>query len=77
MNKNDYVFALDIGTRTVVGIILESTEDIYQIKAVEVLEHETRAMLDGQIHNVTRVAQEVDGVKSRLEKSCDIRLREV
>ena len=51
------VFGLDIGTRNVVGTVgyKEGTEFI--VVAQYIKEHETRAMLDGQIHDIGRVAK--------------------
>lgn len=67
---NEKLFALDIGTRSVVGIILEK-QDNQQFKVIDHLqiEHKERAMLDGQIHNVLEVAQTIREIKNELEKS--------
>ncbi|WP_408956360.1 cell division protein FtsA [Natroniella sp. ANB-PHB2] len=76
--KNDLVFALDIGTRTVVGVVLEpTTNDKLIVKASEMIEHKNRSMIDGQIHNVREVAQQVEKIKTRLERKCDINLNKV
>lgn len=64
------LFALDIGTRSVVGLVGEQTDTTIELLAVERLEHHTRAMLDGQIHDVPEVASIIAAVKSRLEESC-------
>ena len=40
------VFALDIGTRKIVGLLLEKNENGYRVIDVEILEHTTRAMMD-------------------------------
>ena len=60
------VFALDIGTRSVIGIVAEQREGLLHILATERLEHKTRAMLDGQIHDVPQVAAIIREVKRRL-----------
>lgn len=60
-------FALDIGTRTVVGLIVEGEEPL-EIKAACILEHNQRSMHDGQIHDVDRVAEVVRKVKHELEE---------
>ena len=50
------VFGLDIGTRNVVGTVGYRTEDDKFIVAAQcVRQHETRAMLDGQIHDIGTV----------------------
>lgn len=65
----DIIFALDIGTRSVIGIVAEKvTEKDCRIIATERLEHKTRAMLDGQIHDVPQVAEIISAVKDKLEK---------
>jgi len=60
-------FALDIGTRTVVGLIVDGEEPL-KIKAACILEHNQRSMHDGQIHDVDRVAEVVRKVKNELEE---------
>ncbi|MDK2926763.1 MAG: hypothetical protein PWR31_453 [Bacillota bacterium] len=62
------VFALDIGTRTIVGLILAQTPKGLHIRAAEVFEHTSRAMYDGQVHNVAAVAEGVRKVKTALER---------
>ena len=69
MEKN-LLFALDIGTRSVVGLVGEKTEDSIQIIAYERREHHTRAMLDGQINDVPEVAKIIAEVKNKLEETC-------
>lgn len=64
------LFALDIGTRSVVGLVGEKSNNTINILAMERMEHHTRAMLDGQIHDVPEVAKIVNIVKSQLEKTC-------
>ena len=62
----ELVFALDIGTRSVIGIVAEQREGLLHILATERMEHKTRAMLDGQIHDVPQVAAIIREVKRRL-----------
>ena len=69
MEKN-LLFALDIGTRSVVGLVGEKTEDSINIIAYERREHHTRAMLDGQINDVPEVARIIAEVKNKLEETC-------
>lgn len=68
MDREELIFALDIGTRTVVGLMMEPTPEGLRIIASEVYEHENRAMLDGQIHNVLEVARVVRLIKAHLEE---------
>ena len=62
------LFALDIGTRSIVGLIGEKTPEGIKMLAAYRQEHTTRAMLDGQIHDVPEVAKVIIAVKARLEK---------
>lgn len=61
------LFALDIGTRSVVGIIGQKVGPSLRILAAVRREHHTRAMLDGQIHDVPAVAAVIKEVKRQLE----------
>lgn len=72
------VFGLDIGTRNVVGTVGYQTDDKeFVVTAQYVREHETRAMLDGQIHDIGRVAKTIKEVKDELEKQIGQPLEEV
>ena len=75
--KEGLVFGLDIGTRAVVGVVGYREKDKFIVKAIESLEHDTRSMLDGQIHDIGRVAATISEVKDRLEKKCKITLKDV
>jgi len=72
------VFGLDIGTRNVVGTVGYRTEDDeFVVIAQHIKEHETRAMLDGQIHDIGRVARTINVVKTELENQIGTPLEEV
>lgn len=62
------LFALDIGTRSVVGIVLEKADESYKIIDILSQEHSERAMVDGQIHDVTAVAKVITQIKTNLEE---------
>ncbi|WP_107951289.1 cell division FtsA domain-containing protein [Lysinibacillus parviboronicapiens] len=62
------LFALDIGTRSVVGIILVEDNDHFHVQDILVKEHKERAMVDGQIHNVMYVADLINEIKHELEE---------
>ena len=66
--NGETIFALDIGTRSVIGIVAEKNGDDIRIVATDRMEHKTRAMLDGQIHDVLQVASVIKEVKGNLEK---------
>ncbi|MGN0142477.1 MAG: pilus assembly protein PilM [Roseburia sp.] len=71
------VFGLDIGTRNVVGTVGYRRDKEFIVVAQQVMEHETRAMLDGQIHDIGRVGKVVDKVKEALEEQIGEPLTEV
>jgi len=68
LGEQSTIFSLDIGTRSVIGIILKENENGYEVIDIEAKEHENRAMLDGQIHDVLSVAKLIKEIKERLEK---------
>ncbi|WP_078555523.1 cell division protein FtsA [Bacillus alkalicellulosilyticus] len=62
------IFSLDIGTRSIVGLLLQKNKtDLYEILDIEILEHDERSMLDGQIHNVIAVSETIKKIKDKLE----------
>lgn len=79
--KNSYmgqlVFGLDIGTRSVVGTVGYKDKDRFVVVAQRVLEHETRAMLDGQIHDIGKVGATIRLVKEQLEVAIGRKLTDV
>ena len=72
--QGDYIFALDIGTRTVVGIIGEKDGDKYRVVDCVVIPHTRRAMVDGQIEDIKQVSKIVGQVKEKLEENTGIQL---
>lgn len=68
MNNEAVIFALDIGTRSVVGVILHEKDGTYQVLDMIMKEHNERAMLDGQIHDVPAVAKIIMEIKEELEQ---------
>lgn len=70
-------FGLDIGTRNVVGVVGYKEEGQFNIIDVEEVEHEARAMIDGQIHNIMKVAETIKKVKVALEERLEISLSTV
>ncbi|MBO4457481.1 MAG: rod shape-determining protein [Butyrivibrio sp.] len=71
------VFGLDIGTRSVVGTVGYMTDGQFNVIAQAVEKHETRAMLDGQIHDIGKVGSTIRVVKEKLEQQTDIHLTDV
>ncbi len=76
LDKN-LVFGLDIGTRSIVGTVGYRMDDQFRVIAHCVKEHETRAMLDGQIHDIGRVGHTIEQVKDGLERQLEHPLSEV
>lgn len=75
--KDDLVFGLDIGTRNVVGVVGYMDKDRFKVIAMSNYEHDTRAMMDGQIHDIYKVGDTIRIVKNNLESQLDIELKEV
>ncbi len=73
----DIVFGLDIGTRNLVGTVGYPTENGFHVIAQYSSEHQTRAMLDGQIHDIGRVAEKIREVHEVLEQMTGMSLTEV
>ena len=71
------VFGLDIGTRSVVGTVGFMKDGVFNVIAQNVQKHSTRAMLDGQIHDIGKVGATIKVVKEHLEQDTDIHLTEV
>lgn len=71
------VFGLDIGTRSIVGTVGYRQGDQFYVVAQRVREHETRAMLDGQIHDIGRVGNTIAQVKEELELAIGRKLTDV
>ena len=71
------IFALDVGTRTIVGLVGYSEKGKIRILHVETAEHPARNMLDGQIHNIEGVAETALTVKKKLEKKLQVKLQRV
>lgn len=71
------VFGLDIGTRSIVGSVGYKSGEKFYVVAQRIKEHETRAMLDGQIHDIKAVAGTIQEVKSQLELAVGRELKEV
>lgn len=75
--QEDEIFALDIGTRNVVGLIGHNEEDVFCIDYAVSVPHTQRAMVDGQIEDIPEVARVVKNVKEKLEDKSGISLTNV
>jgi cell division protein FtsA len=74
LKEDNTLFALDIGTRTVIGIVAGVEGSSLRILAQVITEHESRAVFDGQIHDIFKVAQAVRRVKNELEEQLGFKL---
>ena len=77
LNPKDIIFSLDIGTRSIIGTAGIVRDKKFEVICEKYQEHEERAMVDGQIHDINLVAQVVDSVKRKIEKELSIKLEEV
>ena len=75
--QGQLVFGLDIGTRSIVGTVGYKADDGFHVLAQEIREHVSRAMLDGQIHDIASVGQTILEVKKSLEERLGRKLGEV
>lgn len=71
------IFSLDIGTRSIIGTVGKITDEKFEVLEEVYIEHEERAMIDGQIHDINLVAKVVNKIKMQLEEKLDITLKEV
>lgn len=76
-HSGQLVFGLDIGTRSIVGTVGYLEGETFHIIAQKVKEHESRSMLDGQIHDIAAVGNTIRQVKEELEETLSRQLKEV
>lgn len=77
MKENELIFVLDIGTRSVIGVVGRVKDGLLEVLRVETAEHSQRAVVDGQIQNIEQTARVAGQVKQRIEQGMGITLREV
>lgn len=65
------IFGLDIGTRSIVGTVGYKENNKFHVVAMSVKFHDTRSMIDGQIHDIHKVSEDITWVKNDLEKQLD------
>lgn len=71
------IYGLDIGTRSVVGTVGYRKKDRFVVVAQVTKEHETRAMLDGQIHDIIAVGNTIQEITTQLEQKVSTKLEHV
>ena len=77
VNTQDVIFALDIGTRSVIGTAGIVKDKKFYVVAECSIEHEERAMIDGQIHDIGLVANAVNTVKKEIEEKLNMKMEKV
>lgn len=75
--NDNLIFGLDIGTRSIVGIVGYQQKDGFHVLASHVEMHKTRSMIDGQIHDIEHVAATIRLVKESLELTLGKKLKKV
>ena len=70
------VFALDIGTRKVAGLLMKKDGEHYIIQNVVLKEQLPNAMQDGQIHDIPKVAQVIKQVAQEIAVCADAPITE-
>ncbi|MDF2566490.1 MAG: hypothetical protein K0Q53_2894 [Massilibacillus sp.] len=63
------VFAVDIGTRSVIGLVGYYEDGKLVVEHGEVQYHKNRVMIDGQIHEIDSVAESIKEIKANLEQA--------
>lgn len=76
-NPKDMIFSLDIGTRSIIGTVGVVREKKFEVLCEKYREHEERAMVDGQIHDINLVAAGVESIKKEMEEELGVKLNEV
>ncbi len=72
------VFGLDIGTRSIVGTVgYKADENNFTVVAQHTKFHDTRAIIDGQVHDIEKVAETIAEVKRELEAQLGKKLTDV
>ncbi|NLM35392.1 MAG: cell division protein FtsA [Clostridiales bacterium] len=77
VNPSEIIFSLDIGTRSIIGTVGVLQGKKFHVVQEAYVEHEERAMIDGQIHDISLVAAGVNKLKKQLEKKLKFKLERV
>lgn len=77
VKEEELVFGLDIGTRSIVGTVGYRQGERFVVTAQEIRQHQTRAMFDGQIHDINRVAATIADIRQCLQEKTGVKLNEV
>lgn len=77
VQSDDTIFVLDIGTRSIIGLVGTVENEKLKVIAIESADHAKRAMIDGQIEDISSVARLATSVKERIEAKLGITLTRV
>ena len=75
LTAKEVTFSLDIGTRSVIGTVGVLRDKKFHVIAEKYTEHEERAMVDGQIHDIGLVAKAVNKGKNLVRRRTSIKIR--
>ena len=70
------IFALDIGTRKIAGLLMEQEGQKYIVHHVVIKEQLPNAMQDGQIHDIPKVAQTIREVVAEISAYTSLQITE-
>lgn len=71
------IFAVDIGTRSVIGLLGYFENGKIKVEYGEIEYHKDRVMIDGQIQDIDGVAESIKTIKDKLEQKNGEKLTEV
>ncbi|MHB9156312.1 MAG: cell division protein FtsA, partial [Endomicrobiales bacterium] len=74
---NDCTFTIDIGTRKIAAFIALRQGEVLEIAAGRIVEHKSRAVRAGQIHDIERVSAMIRDIKDSLQKETGRELKKV
>lgn len=77
LDQEKLIFALDIGTRSVIGSVGIPGDGPLRILDFDVEEYKNRAVVDGQIEDIEETAKVASVVKRRLEERLHVQLKNV
>lgn len=77
LKSDEVVFALDIGTHSVIGMLGKKQDTRMEVLELYEKEYPVRAMLDGQIQDIEMVAKTAKEVKDYLSGRCGVSLNDV
>ncbi len=77
VNLSKVKFALDVGTRSLIGTVGIVEDNKFKVICEKYLEHEERAMIDGQIHDIDLVAKAVKTIVDEIQSELGIELKDV